>query len=205
MLRVDFPSTRNPVPSTHTIRTCRPIRATRPTAGEPESSPEGPCSHCGPPCAACLHCAYAERRTNTSEHVSTVFTSTSISQDVDVSLPPAAESPSHLVRSASFEAQQSGRSRLIAAYTFVELTPASLAIRQRHSRLPRLGPRLDGLLDRNSFEALSRQLGHGADHCHLPTSDRFCLWPRGGLVWPRQDDTSASQAPRPSVLQPWAS
>lgn len=67
---------------------------------------------CGLP-ASCI----CRTQDNTSEHVSTASTSTSISQDIDVSLPPAAESPSHLVRSASFEAQQTGRSRVLSLLT----------------------------------------------------------------------------------------
>lgn len=74
---------------------------------------------------------------NTSKHASTAVSSTSISQDVDVSLPAVAESPSpqRIVRGAT----DRPLSRLIAAYTSVELTPASLAIRQRHRKLPQTG------------------------------------------------------------------
>lgn len=199
MLRVDLPSTRNPgsqhpISSSHTGN--RAMRASRNRRQKcPDRAP-------GPSRAACLHCAYAERRSTRASTLSTAPTSTSTSQDIEVSLPAAAESPSHLVRSASFEAQQTGRSHLIAAYTSVELT---LGVISNPPAPQEAHPDCVGPWTATPSRPSPPQLGPVVDHCHLPTSDRLCLWPRGGLVFARQDDTSASQASRPSVLQPWAS
>lgn len=99
-----------PAPSTHSVRIPRPIQAIgrivrAGIVARNALIARRAHSHGLP--ASCI----CRKQVNTSKHVSTALTSISTSQDADVSLPAAAESPSHLVHSVSFEAHLSRRNR----------------------------------------------------------------------------------------------
>lgn len=121
----------------------RPIPAIKPMCASRNRRQTCPDRAAGPLARPAPHYAYATRRSTRANHASTANASASTSQDLDVSLPAAAESPSPQRIFFGLFFLRPNRpdrplSRLISAYTFVELTPASLAIRQRHGKLPRL-------------------------------------------------------------------